>query len=132
MGSTGSTDDTRFDYNTPQHTLNQPACDHSLLNSLLITSQAPRNTSIRPLTAAYKAANSEHEVSLGSMCVLVFLMHINRSIYSSLNASQETHIISVRPRIIAYRVTSSEREVGSVSSRIPYATMFNYIKSVFV
>ena len=105
-----------------------PTSDHSLLN----TSQAPRSTSIRPLTAAYKAANSEHEVSLGSTCVLVFLMHINRSIYSSLNDSQEMHIISIRPRIVACRVTSGEREVGSVSSRIPYATMFNYIKSVFV
>ena len=74
MCNTESTDDTRIGCSTPQRTLNQSVCDRSLLN----TSQAPRNTSIRPLTAAYKQPIvNEHEVSLGSVCVLVFLMHIN-------------------------------------------------------
>ena len=54
--------------------LNQSVCDRSLPNM----SQAPCNTSIRPLTAAYKQPIvNEHEVSLGSVCVLVFLMYIN-------------------------------------------------------
>jgi hypothetical protein len=57
--SGGSADDSHLSFNTPH----RPALNHSVCERSLNSSMAPHNTSLRPLTAAYKAKNDVNEVS---------------------------------------------------------------------